>query len=83
MLIISVSSFSYYELYLSLSQLLKHFQVESSDLEISQTDGVGLQRSKHCTAFAPVQLPKRKEWVAAVPTEKLNVRLTHIMSKME
>lgn len=39
--------------------------------------------SKHSTVFNPVQLPKRKEWVAAVPTENLNVKFTHIMSKME
>lgn len=77
-------SFSYYELYLSLSQLLKHFQVEASDHEFVGIDGVGISHiSKHSTVFNAVQLPKRKEWVAAVPTEKLSVKFTHIMSKME
>lgn len=82
--LIFAPSFSYYELYLSLSQLLKHFQVEPSDHEFLRIDGVGIPHmSKHSTVFNPVQLPKRKEWVAAVPTENLNVKFTHIMSKME
>lgn len=75
----SGSSFSYYELYLSLSQLLKHFRVEPGDRETSGTDGTDIHMSRHRSVFVPVQLPKRKEWVAAVPTDSLNVRITRIL----
>ncbi|KKY15894.1 putative benzoate 4-monooxygenase cytochrome p450 [Phaeomoniella chlamydospora] len=68
--------FSYYELYLSVSQVLKHFRITlpsgshpSPSVSLYSTD---------IAQFIPVDLPKRKEWVAAVPTENLDVVLEEI-----
>ncbi|KAF5857405.1 hypothetical protein ETB97_005789 [Aspergillus alliaceus] len=52
--------FAYLELYLSLSQVLKRYRVRRGD-------GLGVSLDIEAT------LPRRREWVAAVPTGPLNI----------
>ncbi|KAJ4386479.1 hypothetical protein N0V93_009376 [Gnomoniopsis smithogilvyi] len=73
--------FSYYELYLSISQLLKHFKLSSSSNGPSIMDNRRPNTATKDCHFTPVRLPKRKEWVAAVPTECLNVRFSNISKR--
>lgn len=78
--------FSYYELYLSISQILKHFTITLPSEARSATDRGGhsgttlysLTQMEDDTGFQPVRLPERKEWVAAVPTEKMWIVLKEI-----
>ncbi|CAK7210551.1 hypothetical protein SEUCBS140593_000864 [Sporothrix eucalyptigena] len=65
--------FAYYELYLSVSQVVKQFRISvpsdgtaSPALRARPTDG----------RWQPVSLPQRKEWVAAVVTDDLRVTMT-------
>lgn len=60
-----VNSFAYLELYLSVSQIIQHFQI-TSHYATTCVSGSG---------FEPIRLPSRKEWVAAVPSEKLEIIL--------
>ncbi len=79
-------SFSYYELYLSLSQLLKHFTITLPSQAPSAvgeemhsgTTLYSIVQMEDDTNFQPVRLPDRKEWVAAVPTEKMWIVLKEI-----
>ncbi|KAL0935070.1 cytochrome [Colletotrichum truncatum] len=58
--------FSYYELYLSLAKIIESFELVDDNCVTGQVYGHD---------WSPVQLPKRKEWVAAVPTDALLVRV--------
>lgn len=55
-------SLAYYELYLAVSRTIQSF-------ELRPRSPVG----QNSTAFHPVSLPPRREWVAAVPTVHLEV----------
>ncbi|KPM38471.1 hypothetical protein AK830_g8100 [Neonectria ditissima] len=61
--------FSYYELYLGISQMIRSFRVRSRSGELGSTSG-----APH-NDWHPVLLPARKEWVAAVLTGNLDVQL--------
>ncbi|KAF4818925.1 Cytochrome P450 monooxygenase yanH [Colletotrichum siamense] len=58
--------FSYYELYLSLAKIIQSFELVALDESSSHSYGHG---------WIPVELPKRREWVAAVPTDPLLVKV--------
>ncbi|KAK6225498.1 benzoate 4-monooxygenase cytochrome p450 [Colletotrichum tabaci] len=62
--------FSYFELFLSLAKTVENFVLIHAD-----EDGGGLAQAAGLinSDWQPVQLPKRKEWVAAVVTEPLRV----------
>ncbi|OBR06629.1 TRI11 protein [Colletotrichum higginsianum IMI 349063] len=62
--------FSYFELFLSLAKMVESFVLIHAD-----EDGGGLAQAAGLinSDWQPVQLPKRKEWVAAVVTEPLLV----------
>lgn len=56
----TITSFAYLELYLSVSQILKKYHVQPADPSMLNLD---------CEAI----LPSRREWVSAVPTRPLHV----------
>ncbi|KAH7129294.1 benzoate 4-monooxygenase cytochrome p450, partial [Dactylonectria macrodidyma] len=60
--------FSYYELYLSVSQLVKHFRFRSPS-----SNGTPV-RCNPLTQWQLVSMPARKEWVAAVLDSRLLVK---------
>ncbi|TQN68409.1 Cytochrome P450 monooxygenase yanH [Colletotrichum shisoi] len=64
------SHFSYFELFLSLAKVVENFVLIHAD-----EDGGGLAQAAglNSSDWQPVQLPRRKEWVAAVVTEPLLV----------
>lgn len=62
-------SFSYYEIYLSLAKILEKYKLVHEAGTTISTPLAGLSSPD----WQPVQLPKRKEWVAAVLTEPLLV----------
>lgn len=66
-------SFSYYELYLSVSQLARNFRIRLHPSQQSKCLLTSISAST--SRFQPVQLPARREWVAAVPTQQLLVVL--------
>lgn len=63
------ASFSYYEIYLSLLKILEKYELVHEAGTAISTPLAGLSSPD----WQPVQLPKRKEWVAAVLTEPLLV----------
>jgi hypothetical protein len=63
------ASFSYYEIYLSLSKILEKYKLVHETETTISTPLAGLSSPD----WQPVQLPKRREWVAAVLTEPLLV----------
>ncbi|KAH7031818.1 benzoate 4-monooxygenase cytochrome p450 [Macrophomina phaseolina] len=65
--------FSYYELFLSVSQLVRNFRIHLHPS--SRPNCLLTSMSASSSRFQPVQLPPRREWVAAVPTQKLLVVL--------
>ncbi|KAF4309936.1 cytochrome p450 [Botryosphaeria dothidea] len=65
--------FSYYELYLSVSQLARNFRIRLHPSQQSKCLLTSISAST--SRFQPVQLPARREWVAAVPTQQLLVVL--------
>ncbi|OJD38796.1 cytochrome p450 [Diplodia corticola] len=79
--------FSYYELYLAVSHVVRNFRIRLGAKSLSpeqqqqqqqqQQQSRGLLRAMSTSAsgFQPVQLPGRREWVAAAPTQKLLVVL--------
>ncbi|RMJ07869.1 hypothetical protein CDV36_012526 [Fusarium kuroshium] len=62
--------FAYLELYISVSQVIRNFHLEICNPAQHST----LERNQE-TNWIPVSLPKRREWVAAVPMEKLEVKM--------
>lgn len=62
-------SFSYYEIYLSLAKILETYQLVHEAGTTISTPLAGLSSPD----WQPVQLPRRKEWVAAVLVEPLLV----------
>ncbi|UPL04164.1 hypothetical protein LCI18_015098 [Fusarium solani-melongenae] len=62
--------FAYLELYISVSQVIRSFHLEICNSAQRSTLGKDEE-----TNWTPVPLPKRREWVAAVPTEKLEVKM--------
>ncbi|KAF4470592.1 benzoate 4-monooxygenase cytochrome p450 [Fusarium albosuccineum] len=65
--------FSYLELYLSISQLIRFFHVEPKTPSASSDQlSVGPKEAPHWNA---IPLPRRREWVAAVPIDTLDVRM--------
>ncbi|KAJ3546621.1 hypothetical protein NM208_g1915 [Fusarium decemcellulare] len=65
--------FSYLELYLSISQLIRFFHVEpKTPSAFSDQLSVG---PKGAPRWNAVPLPRRREWVAAVPIDTLDVRM--------
>jgi hypothetical protein len=56
------ASFSYLELYLSVSQVLKNYCLKPGEYSFASTD-------------IEATLPPRREWVAAVPTTTLAINL--------
>lgn len=60
-------SFSYYEIYLSLAKILKTYELVHTAGTTISTPLAGLSSPD----WQPIQLPKRKEWVAAVLMEPL------------
>ncbi|RSL68920.1 hypothetical protein CEP54_002506 [Fusarium duplospermum] len=62
--------FAYLELYISVSQVIRNFHLEICNPDQRST----LERNEE-TKWIPVPLPKRREWVAAVPMEKLEVKM--------
>lgn len=62
-------SFSYYEIYLSLARILEKYKLVHEAGTAICTPLAGLSSPD----WQPVQLPKRKEWVAAVLVEPLLV----------
>ncbi|ROW08615.1 hypothetical protein VPNG_06203 [Cytospora leucostoma] len=61
--------FSYYEIYISLAKILESFKLVHGATSNIFSHMAGLSSSD----WQPVELPERKEWVAAVLTEPLNV----------
>lgn len=64
------SSFSYYEIYLSLAKMLENYELVHEAGTAISTPLAGLSSPD----WQPVHLPKRKEWVAAVLVEPLLVQ---------
>lgn len=64
------TSFSYYEIYLSLAKILEKYELVHEAGTTISTPLAGLSSPD----WQPVQLPKRKEWVAAVLVEPLLVQ---------
>ncbi|KAI8667509.1 hypothetical protein NCS56_00887400 [Fusarium sp. Ph1] len=62
--------FAYLELYISVSQVIRNFH-----LEISNSVQRSTLKKNEETNWTPIPLPKRREWVAAVPMEKLEVKM--------
>ncbi|GKT76562.1 benzoate 4-monooxygenase cytochrome P450 [Colletotrichum tofieldiae] len=62
--------FSYFELLLSLAKMVENFELVCIEKDSGFQQVAGLNSSD----WQPVQLPKRKEWVAAVVTEPLLVK---------
>lgn len=62
-------SFSYYEIYLSLAKILEKYELVHETGTTISTPLAGLSGPD----WQPVQLPKRKEWVAAVLVDPLLV----------
>ncbi|GJC83564.1 cytochrome P450 monooxygenase yanH [Colletotrichum liriopes] len=62
--------FSYFELLLSLAKMVENFELVCIEEDSGFQQVAGLNSSD----WQPVQLPKRKEWVAAVVTEPLLVK---------
>ncbi|KAK0608979.1 hypothetical protein DIS24_g12620, partial [Lasiodiplodia hormozganensis] len=60
--------FSYYELYLAVSHVVRNFRIRLVDA--SSPPSISACANSR---FHPVQLPPRREWVAAVPTQKMLV----------
>ncbi|KAF7887599.1 hypothetical protein EAF00_009893 [Botryotinia globosa] len=66
--------FAYLELFLSISQVIRNFRVHMHPLPHHQSYSDKEKRSGP-EVFRHVELPNRREWVAAVPTERLMVAL--------
>lgn len=64
------TSFSYFEIYLSLAKILEKYELVHEAGTAISTPLAGLSSPD----WQPVQLPKRKEWVAAVLVEPLLVQ---------
>lgn len=64
-------SFSYYEMYLGLAKILERFKLVHVEEATISTQLAGVSSPD----WQPVQLPMRKEWVAAVLTDPLLVEL--------
>nr|POF15253.1 hypothetical protein CFP56_42142 [Quercus suber] len=63
-------SFACYEIYLALSQILKHFHIGRPRSIV-----LGLKGDSEKPQCTPFRLPRRREWVTAVPNEALNITL--------
>ncbi|KAK2028551.1 benzoate 4-monooxygenase cytochrome p450 [Colletotrichum zoysiae] len=61
--------FSYFELFLALAKMVENFEI----VHVNK-DGYGQVAGPNNSDWQPVQLPKRKEWVAAVVTQPLLVK---------
>lgn len=68
-----VHSLSYYELYLSVSQIIRRFHISSENNSPTQLRSHG--RGILANEWQRVPLPARKEWVAAVVKEELRVKM--------
>ncbi|KAL1614702.1 hypothetical protein SLS54_009575 [Diplodia seriata] len=85
-------SFSYYELYLAVSHVVRNFRIRlpADDEQLLLPPEQQQQQQRHSRgllstisanyssttgSFQPVPLPPRREWVAAVPTQKLAIVL--------
>ncbi|KAF7883331.1 uncharacterized protein EAF02_005251 [Botrytis sinoallii] len=66
--------FAYLELFLSISQIIRNFRVHMHPLPHHRSYSDEEKRSSP-GVFRHVELPNRREWVAAVPTERLMVAL--------
>lgn len=66
-------SFSYYELYLSVSQLVKNFRIRRQQYAPYSFDACVHSRS--AGSRPRIDLPDRREWVAAVLEEELLVTM--------
>jgi hypothetical protein len=76
-LTISTSSFAYLELYISISQVIRSFHLRLHDLRELAYSYADLSTGKQdAKSWTPVPLPRRREWVAAVPTEQLKIKMT-------
>ncbi|KAF7918209.1 uncharacterized protein EAE98_009821 [Botrytis deweyae] len=69
-----LQSFAYLELFLSISQIIRNFRVHMHPLPHHRSYSDEEKRSSP-GVFRHVELPNRREWVAAVPTERLTVAL--------
>lgn len=63
------SSFSYFELYLGLAKMVENFELVRSGEDAKIFQAAGMISSD----WEPVQLTRRKEWVAATLTDPLLV----------
>lgn len=67
-------SFAYLELFVSISQVIRNFRVHT--YPFSQHRSYSNEAKQPSPGeFQRVKLPHRREWVAAVPTERLMVAL--------
>ncbi|KAM0157710.1 hypothetical protein ACHAQE_005848 [Botrytis cinerea] len=66
--------FAYLELFLSISQVIRNFRVQTHPWSQPRSYPDEAKGSSP-GVFQPVELPNRREWVAAVPTERLMVAL--------
>lgn len=67
-------SFAYLELFLSISQVIRNFRVHQYPSS-QHRSYPGQEKMFSSGMFRRVMLPNRREWVAAVPTERLMVAL--------
>jgi hypothetical protein len=70
---LTLFSFAYLELLITVSQVIRHFVIlpEPHPTETHEA----LKEERASQGWNPVSLPKRQEWVAAVPLENLQVKL--------
>ncbi|KAK7457688.1 cytochrome P450 [Colletotrichum acutatum] len=63
--------FSYLELYMSVAKMVANFEISPANGRQRPAQVTGLNNAD----WQPVQLPKRKEWVSAVVTEPLLIKI--------
>ncbi|KAM5386582.1 hypothetical protein ACJZ2D_000545 [Fusarium nematophilum] len=65
--------FAYLELYISVSQIIRSFNLEARSSVLTSKNTAHVNEGGG--SWAPVPLPRRREWVAAVPIEKLEIKM--------